>query len=168
MSLEGLGGPSRRGPTRVRMPSFMRLPAIRCTARAVLLGLVCVAAVACGAKDPRQQALQERGRWEVRLLSWVQNDDGSLLLSTRLSGPPNSKLDRLTVRFHLLDAAEETAERVWHTYDLSQVPRGLPQDFEVRLPAVETTSEGIGISRVLEPSPEEEPHIVELARSPSG
>jgi hypothetical protein len=124
--------------------------------------LILAAAAACGPGDPRSRILEERARWNVQLLDWVQTEDGAINLSTRVSGPPNSTLRQLTVSFLLMDAAENTVARRWHTFDLSQVQRGGPKDILVSVSAAEHKVEGVGVSLVLEPTPEDEPHIVEL------
>jgi len=84
-------------------------------------------------------------------------------MSTRLSGPPSSSIDALTVRIDLLDATEQTVKQVWHTFDLEPIARGGPMDVTVLLAAEGLVIEGIGIHRVLEPGPDDERQIRELA-----
>lgn len=134
----------------------------RVAAVVTLCSLLLVGAAACGPGDARSRILEERARWNVQLLDWVQTEDGAINLSTRVSGPPNSALEQLTVSFLLMDAAENTLAREWHTFDLSQVQRGGPKDISVNISAAEHQVEGVGVSLVLEPTPEDEPHIVEL------
>lgn len=116
----------------------------------------------CRPTDPKEKILKQRARWDVQLLSWAQGDDGSIRMTTRLSGPPSSSIESLTVRIDLLDAAGQTLKQAWHTFDLKPIARGGPMDVTVLLAAEGLAVEGIGIHRVLEPSPEEERHIHEL------
>ena len=125
----------------------------------VLLAVLCAA---CGVGDPKAKIQEQRARWTVQPLTWVQTDDGSINLSLRISGPPNSPLDQLTVRIDLHDAAGETLETVWRTFDLKGIPRGGPKDVAVRISDVGQPVEELGVSLVLEPTPEEEGRIPEL------
>lgn len=129
---------------------------------ATALGL-CWAVLACAPSDPLQAALEERGRWDVTLLNWVAGDDGRITGSARVSGPPNGSLQRLTVRVVLLDAQSRAVGREWWTIDLSEVERGGPKDEHFRLPAPAGEIEGLSLERVLAPTPDELPHIPELA-----
>ena len=125
-----------------------------------LLLAVCLAG--CGPSDPRARVLEERARWTVTLLSWAQGQDGTLTLNARVSGPVNSKLERLTVRLVLQDAAGDAVDHEWRTLDLSGIERGGPEDIMLRLAARDVGVEGIGIDTVPSPAPDEIPHIVEL------
>lgn len=131
-------------------------------ATVVILLAVGLSGVACGSSDPRTRVLEQRARWDVQALGWVLNPDGSINLSTRLTGPPNSKIDQLTVAVELLGAGEAVVGRVWHTFDLAQVPRGGPKDIVIRIEPPGAEVENLGLVRVLQPTPEEEPHIAEL------
>jgi len=128
----------------------------------ILICMVLACASACGPSDPRARVLEERARWNVQLLDWVQTEEGAVNLSTRVSGPPNSSLEQLTVSFLMMDAAENTLAREWHTFDLSQIPRGGPKDVIVSVSAAGHAVEGVGVSLVLEPTADDEPHIREL------
>ena len=120
-------------------------------------------AAGCGPSDPRAKVLQQRARWKVTLLSFSQQPQtGTILLSTRLSGPPNSTLQRLTVRIQLSDGDGIVVDRVWHTFDLADVQRGGPADRTVRIPDVPHEIDGAGVDMVLDPSPEEQARIAEL------
>jgi hypothetical protein len=123
---------------------------------------VALLSVACGPSDPKAKLLEERARWDVRILNWAQLEGGAIHVATRVSGPPNSKLSHLTVRMILLDAAETEIGEHWHTYDLSQVPRGGPTDFDVLIPDPGMVVDGMGLSHVIEPTPEQERRIREL------
>jgi hypothetical protein len=130
---------------------------------ALAAGLVLWAGlVGCAPREPRERLLEERARWSVTLLSWAQAPDGSLGLSLRVSGPPRSTLDRLTVRFELRDGSGAAVGEAWRTLDLSAVERGGPEDLLLRLPAPDAAVEGIGVDSVLAPSPEQLPRIEEL------
>jgi hypothetical protein len=118
----------------------------------------------CGPSDPHLKILQERARWEVRILSWAQGEQGVINVSTQVSGPPNSNLKQLTVRFDLIGEGEERVGAHWHTYDLAQVPRGGPSDLLVGIPAPGPPVEGLAVSLVLQPTPEEKERIPELRR----
>lgn len=124
--------------------------------------VIALAAAGCGG-DPYLDALEERARWTVTLTSWV-GDESGYRLTTRLVGPPNSALDTLTVAIDLLDAEGGRLERVWHTYDLAEVPRGGPKDVSLRVPAPAggQTVEGISVSLVLDPTAGEREMIEEL------
>jgi hypothetical protein len=129
--------------------------------------VICLLAVvalvsSCGQSDPKAKLLEERARWDVRILSWAQEKGGAINVATRVSGPPNSKLAHLTVRTILLDAAETEIGEHWHTFDLQQVPRGGPTDFDILIPDPGMVVEGLGLSQALEPTPEQERRIREL------
>ncbi len=124
--------------------------------------LAFVALVGCGSSDPAERILEQRALWDVALLSWAQGEDGAINVSTRVSGPPNSKLDRLTVRIKLLDSAENVVDTVWHTYDLGQVPRGGPADLFIRIPQASESVTALALDMALIPSPEERKRIEEL------
>jgi len=120
------------------------------------------AAPGCKPSDPKLKLQQERARWEVRILSWAQGADGVINVSTQVSGPPNSSLRRLTVRFDLMGPSGERVEAQWHTYDLAQVPRGGPSDLLVGIPDPGVPVDGLAVSLVLQPTAEEEARIPEL------
>jgi len=130
--------------------------------------LLAWAAVACGVSDPRQAVLEERARWNVTVLSLAQKEDGTVHLSTRVSGPPRARLDRLTVRFQLTDDAGAVLDRVWHTYDLDDVHRGGPADKFVRIERFPHEVAGAGVEPVLQPTEEEARHIPELVAAAGG
>lgn len=139
---------------------------VRATARlfalTVLGGLLCSGLNACRPRSDWDEVLAARARWTVLALDWAQTQDNTVLLSTRLSGPPNSALDTLTVRVVLRDAAGETIQEAWHVYDLTQVPRGGPKDFTLRIPS-ETIAQGLAVDIVARPAASDQPHIPELA-----
>ena len=54
---------------------------------------------------------------------------------TRISGPPNAKIEQLTIAVDLIDTGGNAVRRVWHTYDLTELPSGGPKDITVRVPA---------------------------------
>ena len=81
---------------------------------------------------------------------------------TRLSGPPNSKIDQLTIAIDLLDSSDNVIKRVWHTFDLEHVPRGGPKDVVIRVGPAGAEVASLGLGLALNPTPEEEPHIREL------
>lgn len=129
----------------------------------VILALaLCLAAPACKTKSGLDKALEQRARWNVLALDWTETEDHVVLLSTRINGPTNSPLERLTVRIVLHDASGATIEEVWHTYDLSELPRGGPKDITIRIPAG-VPVEGLGVDRVLRPTQDERQRIAELA-----
>ena len=124
--------------------------------------LLALAAAGCSSSDSRREILDQRARWDVRILNWAQEPGGDLNVSTRISGPPNSRLSQLTVRFTLLDAGGGTVAQFWHTYDLSRVPRGGPGDFLVRIPAGARSIDGLAVGLVCEPTDAEAAHMPEL------
>jgi hypothetical protein len=127
-------------------------------------GLVLGASLAgCSLADPHERVLEERSRWKVTTLSWAMTADGAITLSTRVSGPAQSTLERLTVRIVLQDAAGNPVHHEWRTLDLSGIERGGPEDILLRLQAPEGASvEGLGIDTVPAPTPEDIPHLEEL------
>jgi hypothetical protein len=137
------------------MPESKRLISLTLLLASVMLA-------GCSPSDPRAGILEERARWDVRLLNWAQDAEGSINISTRVSGPPNSELEKLTVRVKLLDADDSTVDSIWHTYDLEQVPRGGPSDLFIRIPRASQSITGLALDMVLMPSPEEQARIVEL------
>jgi len=138
----------------------MKLP-FRIAVVSMLATALCFAVPACKTKSALDKALEQRARWTVLALDWTQTDDHVVLLSTRLSGPPNSPLDHLTVRILLRDAAGATIQEIWHAYDLSQVPRGGPKDFTIRIPAA-VSVEGLAVDPVRRPGEDERTHLEEL------
>jgi hypothetical protein len=131
-------------------------------ASAALLAMFALASTACGPSDPKAKILQERARWNVVVLDLSQNDEGTVNISTRVSGPPSSKLRSLSVRVQLTDAEDKVIDRVWHTFDLSGVERGGPADLSIRVPDFPQEVFGAGVDLVLAPTPEEQTHIEEL------
>jgi len=127
----------------------------------VVLAL-CFVAPACKTKSALDKAIDQRARWTVLALDWTQTADHVVLLSTRLSGPPNSTLDHLTVRILLQDAAGEMIQEAWHVYDLGQLPRGGPKDFTIRIPAA-VPVEGLAVDPVPRPNEDERVNIRELS-----
>ena len=119
-------------------------------------------AAGCVPTDPRERVLQERARWNVTVLNWSQGKDGTVTIGTRLSGPPNSRLDELTVRVQLFDPASSVIESVWHTFDLSDVQRGGPADKIIRVREFPREVFGAGVDPVLAPTADEESRISEL------
>jgi len=124
-----------------------------------------VALISCGPSDPQAKVRSERARWEVQALEWVRAADGSIQISTRVLGPPSSKIDKLTVRIDLLGAGGDALRADWHTFDLTGIPRGGPADRPIRLAPLSGV-EGVSIDLMLDPTAEEIPHIEEL--EPSG
>ncbi len=129
---------------------------------AVTLLLGAFVAPACRPSDPQLKILHERARWEVRILSWAQGSGGVINVGTQVSGPPNSSLKQLTVRFDLMGDGEGRVGTRWHTYDLAQVPRGGPSDLLVRIPDPGLPVEGLAVSLVLQPTDAERERILEL------
>jgi hypothetical protein len=124
-----------------------------------------VGLVGCSPSDPQARILQERARWKVATLSWAMAEDGAITLSTRVSGPAQSTLERLTVRIVLQDAAGNPVHHEWRTLDLSGIERGGPEDILLRLQAPEGARvDGLGIDTVPAPTPEDIPHLEELRR----
>jgi hypothetical protein len=116
----------------------------------------------CAPSDPAAEIRAERARWSVLALEWVRTADGSIQISTRVSGPPNSTIGRLTVRVDLLDTAGETLRSDWHAFDLNDIPRGGPADRPIRLEPLDGV-EGVSIDLMGNPTEDEIPHITELA-----
>jgi hypothetical protein len=134
-------------------PEALLMPALLLAA-AMLAG--------CGPSDPEQAVLEQRARWDVQVLSWAQDAEGAINISTRVSGPPSSKLDSLTVRIKLLDSAGNVVDTVWHTYDLGKVPRGGPADVIIRIPRASEAVTSLAVDMALIPTAEERAHIEEL------
>ncbi len=124
--------------------------------------LLALSSASCGPSDPRERILSERARWTLTPLSWSMSDDGRITLNARLLGPVRSKIDRLTVRIELRDAEGGVVDHEWWTLDLSGIKRGGPKDVLIRLPAREAAVEALTIDPVLQPGPQEIPHIEEL------
>jgi hypothetical protein len=125
-------------------------------------------AAGCGESDPRARVLEERERWQVDLASWATGDDGSIRITLQVSGPVQSFLETLSVRLQFIDAAENPYHTHWEVLDLSRVQRGTPTEFRIILDALEQAPEGIAVSMVPRPGPEDEPHIAELAGALAG
>ena len=134
----------------------------RVVALLAVLATLAVLTGGCGPRDPKERILQDRARWDVTVLSWSQSDEGTVTVSARLSGPPNSGLDELTVRLQMFDSESRVIESTWHTFDLSDVPRGGPADKIIRVREYPHEVFGAGIDSVLVPTAEEESRIREL------
>lgn len=141
---------------------MIRKQTARTILRASLLAIFAVLAVGCGESDPKEGILQDRARWDVTVQSWSQSQDGTVMIGTRLSGPPNSKLSELTVRVQLVDSDSEIIETVWHTFDLSDVQRGGPADKVIRVREFPQEVSGAGVDPVYTPTAEEQAQIREL------
>jgi hypothetical protein len=126
------------------------------------VALSCALAGACKTRSAWDKVLSERARWTVLALDWTQGRDNVVMLSTRLSGPPNSPLKTLTVRIVLTDAGGATIEEVWHVFDLAEVPRGGPKDYTIRIPA-DGAAEGLALDVVARPEEGDRERIPELS-----
>jgi hypothetical protein len=124
--------------------------------------LLAASLTACAPSDPKAGILDERLRWDVTVLNWAPADNGGINISTRVSGPPSSKLRQLTVRIDLLDPGDNVIGDYWHTYDLQQVPRGGPADLYIRIKKASPLIVGLTLNMMLEPTVEEQGRIVEL------
>jgi hypothetical protein len=116
----------------------------------------------CAPADPRMKILEERLHWDVTVLNWAQDNEGSINISTRISGPPSSALSHLTVRVDFLDAGDSKIAEHWHTFDLKQVPRGGPADLYIRVPQASGAIVGLTLDMLFEPSQAEQERMVEL------
>ena len=135
---------------------------------AVLVVCSILGAAGCGESDPRARILEERERWQVDLASWATGEDGSIRITLQVTGPVKSFLETLTVRLEFIDAAENPYHTHWKALDLSRVQRGTPTEFRIILDPLEQAPEGISVSMMPQPGPEDEPHIVELAGVAAG
>ena len=124
--------------------------------------LLCGLAGACKTRSAWDRVVSERARWTVLALDWTQGKDNAVVLSTRLSGPPNSPLETLTVRVVLSDATGETVKEAWHVYGLAEVPRGGPKDYTLRILAAGPV-EGLAVDVVPRPEESDREHIPELS-----
>ncbi|MCP3978805.1 MAG: hypothetical protein GY716_05675 [bacterium] len=130
-----------------------------CRAAVLIAAALCF--FACSEKDPAQDVLDQRARWNVQLLSFAQ-DGATLSLDTRLSGPPNSTIESFTVRAVLLDADDAEIATVWHSFDLTRVERGGPKDVLARVQGTEAEVFSVRLDPVFVPTDEEKGHLVEL------
>ena len=123
-----------------------------------------LSAGACGESDPRAGILSQRARWKVVPLNWSLSDESRIQLSTRISGPTRSNLQQLTFRVTLVDAQQNVLKEMWRTVDLTQIPMGGPQDkiFVFDATEIAIAEVDLQLSMVLDPTPEEARHIVEL------
>jgi hypothetical protein len=126
------------------------------------VALLCGLAGACKTRSAWDRVVSERARWTVLALDWTQGQDNVVLLSTRLSGPPNSPLETLTVRIVLTDASGATLSETWNVYDLAELPRGGPKDYTIRIIA-DGPAEGLAVDVVPLPDDAESAHIPELS-----
>lgn len=143
---------------------------MRCALGGRLVGAMLVVALVqapgCRSGDPRARLLEERARWTATLLSWAQSPGpGPVTLAVRVSGPPRSKLDRLTVRVQLHDGAGSVVSTVWHTFDLTDVEGGGPADRSIRVP-VDREVHGASVDSVPSPTEAEQANLPEL--TPTG
>ena len=126
--------------------------------------ILALGAMSCAPQDPVAEIHQQRARWQVDLLGWAAGDDGSFAVSTRLTGPPKSSLEQLSIRIAMLDALEQPIDKTWWTFDLTTIERGGPKDvlFKIKAPESAAEVEGLILEAVLNPAPEDVPHIREL------
>jgi hypothetical protein len=91
--------------------------------------------------------------------------EGQVQLSTRISGPVHSGIERLSFRVILLDAEQRPLQQAWQVVDLTTIPRGGPRDLTFRIDAggASDAIHGLQLDPVERPTAEEELHIVELA-----
>ena len=130
----------------------------------VLLAPV-VLAPACRPQDPARDILKTRMQWKVDLTGFVQREDGAISAQFRLSGPVDSRLDDLTVKIDLLDAAGDSLSASWESFDLRDVQRGGPVErfLTVSGPVDGAVVESIRLDPVHYPEPADYAHIPELA-----
>ena len=122
--------------------------------------------LACGPSDPRIEVLEQRARWEVRPLEWVVTPEGDVSLSARVTGPPNAKIEKLTLRVDLTDSGGQVHEH-WHTFDLTKIARGGPKDVVLRIPAGGFEVDSLSLYMAYAPTADDEPHIAELQGLPA-
>ena len=126
---------------------------------ALLLGIL---AVACQG-DPYQSALKERARWSVDVLGVTLDEAGTnAKLSLRVGGPPNASIEQLTVRFSFQDEAGAELGDAIHTFDLTSIPRGTPQDMVLSFD-VPAGFAGVGVDPMAAPTEAQRAKIPELA-----
>ena len=130
-------------------------------ASSLLTAFVLLSAIGCGPGDPRTEAIQQRSRWSVELVSWIQKQDGNLGVEVRFTGPPSTTLERLTIRISQLDAEGAVISSSWHTIDTKDVPLGAPKELRFNIPPAEGV-EGLTAENVLAPTAEDEQNIPEL------
>jgi hypothetical protein len=129
---------------------------------ALVLTLIIAVLTGCATTDSREGILRERARWNVVPLSYSQTEEGHVHLSVRVSGPTRSRLQQLTFRIELKDAADRVVGREWWTLDLTQVALGGPKDVQISLRNISADVESIGIDPVPDPTSEETAYIKEL------
>lgn len=134
-----------------------------------ILLVALVAAVlfsACSSKTPEQEVLDARDLWKVEIVDSIEHEDGSLSAQFRLSGPVKNDLETLTVRIEILGVDDQVLETVWHPFDVSGIERGITVEQVVRLPATVEPIGNLAVDPVRRPTPEQIPHIPELATLP--
>lgn len=129
---------------------------------AVLLTVLPLLAVGCAPTDPREAALAERAAWTISVERWLQGEDGTVLVTARATGPVHAELKSLTVRIDLLDAEGAVLREDWRALDLSGFSRGVTQELVLKLPAVETTVEGLRLDPMPDPTPDQQARMEEL------
>ena len=118
---------------------------------------------ACGPKDPHEEVLSERKRWDVTPKTYVQAEDGTIRLTVSVSGPARTKIEQLTFRIEYKDGAGQVAGEQWKTVALSGVPMGAAADFTFELDTEVPYEElNLEVDRVLAPTPEQSAQIPEL------
>jgi hypothetical protein len=119
----------------------------------------------CAEYDPAREVLNTRRNWNVDLAGFVQRDDGAISAQFRLSGPVDSRLDDLTVKIELLDAAGDSMSATWESFDLRDVKRGGPVErfLTVPGPGGGAVVDSIRLDPVHYPEPADYAHIPELA-----
>lgn len=128
----------------------------------LIVVLTCVHAPACGPSDPDAALQEQRARWDVLVLNWAQDADANLLVSTRVSGPPHSKLEQLTVRLALLGESGAEVGEHWQVFDLAEIPRGGPRDIDLRIPAGDRAVDGIAVDYLFDPTDAQRARMPEL------
>ncbi|MBD3868462.1 MAG: hypothetical protein IFK94_10100 [Acidobacteria bacterium] len=119
----------------------------------------------CEAEDPARNVLKTRRLWNVDLSGFVQREDGAISAQFRLSGPVDNRLDDLTVKIELLDAAGGELSTTWESFDLRDVKRGGPVErfLTISGPGDDAVVESIRLDPVHYPETADYAHILELA-----
>lgn len=115
---------------------------------------------ACGGGDPVERVLAERAEWRVTLTGWLQTES-EIQATVRVTAPSKAKLDRLSLKLRMLDAAGGVLRDVWQSIDVSELRRGSTGERILRVAQADPVE---GLALLLEPNPsgEDRARLVEL------
>ncbi len=136
---------------------------IRMSRALILTGFLLIAA-SCSDPDPMQKILQERMRYEVDLLSWAIMENKNIVANVRVSGPKESAIRSLTVRFDQFNENKDLMKTNWIPFDCAELKETGSRDFTIILECGDEKVSFLVADIEVKPSSESLRNIKELER----